>query len=262
MTRSTTALNSASSWRRILRKTAVAAIWLMVWYTLYIIVKQEILIVSPVRVLTRLFELMGEGGFWLSMGTSLLRIVAGFLAAVTAGTVIAILSALSSFVRDLFLPVIRIVRAMPVASFIILALIWLNTGGVPVFTAFLMVFPVVWGNIYEGIRNTDHKLLEMAKVFRFPRRKVFSRIYVPSVMPYFIAACNNGIGLAWKAGIAAEVLGVPKNSIGTALYSAKIYLETADVFAWTAVVILLSFMLEKGFTLLLKRAGQKYNVRD
>jgi len=159
MTRSTTALNSASSWRRILRKTAVAAIWLMVWYALYIIVKQEILIVSPVRVLTRLFELMGEGGFWLSMGTSLLRIAAGFLAAVAAGTVIAILSALSSFVRDLFLPVIRIVRAMPVASFIILALIWLNTGGVPVFTAFLMVFPVVWGNIYEGIRNTDHKLL-------------------------------------------------------------------------------------------------------
>jgi NitT/TauT family transport system permease protein len=188
--------------------------------------------------------------------------VLGFLLAVLAGAVVAVLATMSSFVYDLFYPVIRVIRATPVSSFIILALIWLSTSSVPIFASFLMVFPIVWENVYKGIQNTSGKLLEMAKVFRFAPAKTLKRIYIPSVMPYFVAACNIGIGLAWKAGIAAEVLGVPRHSIGTELYSAKIYLETADVFAWTAVVIILSFILEKVFILLLRRAGQKYNVRD
>ncbi|MFZ5974128.1 MAG: ABC transporter permease [Bacillota bacterium] len=248
--------------KRILRKTMIAVIWLLIWYAVYGIVGQEILVVSPAQVLARLFELAGQSAFWASTLASLGRIVLGFLLAVVAGIVVAVLARMSSFVHDLFYPVIRVIRATPVSSFIILALIWLNTGSVPVFAAFLMVFPIIWENVYKGIQNTSMKLLEMAKVFRFSPSKTLKRIYIPSVMPYFVAACNIGIGLAWKAGIAAEVLGVPKHSIGTELYSAKIYLETTDVFAWTAVVIILSFILEKGFMLLLKRAGQKYNVRD
>ena len=232
----------------------------MLWYALYAVVGQEILFVSPVRVLTRLFELAGQSAFWVSTLASLMRIVLGFLLAVALGVTIAVLAKLSAFVYDLLHPVIRVIRATPVASFIILALIWLSEGSVPVFASFLMVFPIVWENVYKGIQNTSGHLLEMAKVFRFTKVRKLKRIYIPSVMPYFVAACNIGIGLAWKAGIAAEVLGIPKNSIGKQLYSAKIYLETPDVFAWTAVVILLSFALEKGFMLLLKKAGQKYNA--
>jgi NitT/TauT family transport system permease protein len=211
---------------------------------------------------TRLFELAGQGAFWVSTLASLFRIVLGFLLAVALGVAVAVLATVSAFVHDLFYPVIRVIRATPVASFIILALIWLSEGTVPVFTAFLMVFPIVWENVFKGIQNTSRKLLDMAKVFRFTRVQKLKRIYIPSVMPYFVAACNIGIGLAWKAGIAAEVLGIPKNSIGKELYSAKIYLETPDVFAWTAVVILLSFALEKGFLQLLRKAGQKYNAGD
>lgn len=260
MMRSITSQNSTG--KRILRKTAVAGIWLLVWYAAYVIAGQEILIASPVRVLTRLIELAGQGAFWISTLASLARIVIGFLLAVATGVLVAVLATLSTFMYDLFYPVIRIFRATPVSSFIILALIWLSTGSVPVFTSFLMVFPIVWENVFKGIQNTSKNLLEMAKVFRFTKLKTFKRVYIPSVMPYFVAACNMGIGLAWKAGIAAEVLGVPKDSIGKELYSAKIYLETADVFVWTAVVIILSFVLEKGFLLLMRRAGQKYNVRD
>ena len=260
MMRSTTTGRPES--RRILRKIIVACIWLLFWYALYCIVQQEILIVSPLRTLTRMVELAFEGEFWLYTLSSLARIVVGFLLGVAAGCVLAVLARVSTFCYDLFYPIIRIVRATPVASFIILALIWLKSGLVPTFAAFLMVLPLVWENIFNGIGNTDPKLLEMARIFRFRPSKTIKRIYIPSVMPYFIAACKNGIGLAWKAGIAAEVLGVPKFSIGTELYNAKIYLETADVFAWTAVVILLSFMLEKAFILLLRRAGKKYNVQE
>ena len=143
------------------------------------------------------------------------------------------------------------------ASFIILALIWLNANNVHTFAAFLMVFPIVWENVYRGIKSTDKNLLNMAKVFRLKKRTVVKNVYIPSIMPYFIAACNIGIGMAWKAGIAAEILGVPLHSIGTELYRAKIYLETVDVFAWTVVVIALSVVIEKVFIGLLKKAGKK-----
>ncbi len=238
----------------------VAAIWIAVWYLAWAIIKQDILIASPVQVASRLAELVTQANFWVVTFSSLLRIVFGFLLAVAVGCVLAVLCFLSSFLYDLFSPVIRIIRATPVASFIILALIWLNTDNVPVFASFLMVFPIVWENVYQGIRGTDKNLLDMARAFRLKKASVFKNIYVPSVMPYFVAACNIGIGMAWKAGIAAEILGVPLHSIGTELYRAKIYLETVDVFAWTAVVIVLSVVIEKVFIGLLKRAGDKYGV--
>jgi NitT/TauT family transport system permease protein len=244
------------------RRILVAAIWIAVWYLAWGIVQQEILIASPGEVLLRLWRLGSTGDFWVSTLSSLLRIVAGFLLAVAVGCALAVLCRLSSFAYDLFYPVIRIIRATPVASFIILALIWLNTGSVPVFASFLMVFPIVWENVYRGIHSADKNLLAMAKVFRLTKGSVARNVYIPSVMPYFIAACNIGIGMAWKAGIAAEILGVPLHSIGTELYRAKIYLETVDVFAWTAVVIALSVVIEKVFIGFLKKAGEQYSLME
>lgn len=246
--------------RRTARRILVAAIWVAVWYLAWAVVQQEILIASPWEVVLRLAQLGSTGVFWVSALASLARIVIGFLLAAAIGCALAVLCHLSPFLYDLFYPVIRIIRATPVTSFIILALIWLNTNSVPVFAAFLMVFPIVWENVYRGIKGTDKNLLSMAKSFRLKKGSVVKNVYVPSVMPYFIAACNIGIGMAWKAGIAAEILGVPLHSIGTELYRAKIYLETVDVFAWTAVVIALSVVIEKIFIGLIKKSGEKYNV--
>jgi NitT/TauT family transport system permease protein len=258
MTRSTTPARK----QPVLRKILIAAIWIGVWYAIFGIVQQEILIVSPDQVLVRLASLAFQGDFWTATLLSLARIVIGFLLAVGIGGLLAVLCYASSFMYDLFYPVIRIIRATPVASFIILALIWLNTDNVPIFASFLMVFPIIWENVFKGIENTSPNLLDMAKVFGLKKRTVLRKIYVPSVMPYFIAACNSGVGLAWKAGIAAEILGVPLHSIGSELYHAKIYLETIDVFVWTTVVIILSIVLEKVFLKLLKKAGDQYNVQE
>lgn len=256
MTRSTTHAKHP-----VIRRILIAAIWIGVWYAAYGIIRQEILIVSPDQVLVRLGVLAAQGDFWWATGLSLARIVIGFLLAVGIGCLLAVLCYASSFLYDLFYPIIRIIRATPVASFIILALIWLNTDNVPIFASFLMVFPIIWENVFKGIENTSKNLLDMARVFRLKKGTVFKRIYVPSVMPYLIAACNSGVGLAWKAGIAAEILGVPLHSIGSELYHAKIYLETLDVFVWTAVVIILSIVLEKAFLNLLKKAGSKFSVQ-
>jgi NitT/TauT family transport system permease protein len=123
-----------------------------------------------------------------------------------------------------------------------------------------MVTPIVWGNVTSGIQKTDKRLLEMAHSYRFGSVKTVRRVYIPSVMPYFTAACTTGLGLAWKAGIAAEVLANTKLSIGGQIYNSKIYIETADLFAWTVVVIIMSVILEWLMMRFVKTVGRKYNV--
>ena len=142
-------------------------------------------------------------------------------------------------------PVLHIVRAAPVASFIIITLVWIRYQWVPVFISFLMVLPIAWINVEQGIRETDPQLLEMASLYRLSFSKRFWKIYVPSVKPFFLTAAVNGLGFAWKSGVAAEVICRPDFSIGKQLQDAKVYFETPEVFAWTAVVVLLSLLLER-----------------
>lgn len=139
-----------------------------------------------------------------------------------------------------------VIKATPLSSFIILVLLWLTTGMVPVFIAFLIVAPIAWANVREGARATDPTLLEMAKAYGFGRKKTIKYIYAPSIRPQFAAAATTALGLAWKAGVTAEVLASPALSIGRGLYESKLYLETPELFAWTAVIIALSMLLERG----------------
>ena len=151
-------------------------------------------------------------------------------------------------------PLIMVIKATPVASFIILCLIWIPSRNLSVFISFLMVFPVVYTNILEGIRQTDKQLLEMADSFGAGVGKKLQFIYLSQVMPYAVTACKLGLGLCWKAGIAAEVIGIPAGSIGEKLYKAKVYLETPDLFAWTIVIIAVSVGFEKIFMFVLRRS--------
>ncbi len=239
--------------RSVLRGAAAALFWLAVWQIVSMAVAQELLVPAPSVVAGTLVRLAGEAPFWKAVGGSLLRVVAGFAAAVVVGTVTAVLTVRFELANLLLTPLLKIVRAAPVASFIILALVWLHTNVLPVFIAFLMVVPVVWGNVEKGIRETDKGLLEMARVYRFGWKRTLLRVRIPSVMPYFLTACTTGLGFAWKSGIAAEVICRPALSIGRRLQEAKIYLETPEVFAWTIVVVLLSIALEKGLVLAVRR---------
>lgn len=231
----------------------MAAFWIAVWEALYYLINQDILIASPQAVIARGAQLVVTPEFWMTAGLSLYRILIGYLVAVAAGILAAVATSASKIVYALLYPIISILRVTPVASFIILALVWISAGAVPSLMAGIIVLPIVWANVSEGIAGTDPQLLEMARMYRFGRLKTFRRIYVPSVAPYFTAACMTGLGMAWKAGIAAEVLSVPKLAIGTNIYDAKRYIETADLFFWTLVVIILSMILEKVVRLIVKQ---------
>ena len=239
--------------RKLIKWVSIALFWLALWWLAATYgVKQELLLPSPIRVLTRLGELAAERAFWIATLTSLCRIFGGILIATALGVLCGILTAHFRFLRELLSPILAIVKATPVASFIILALVWISRGKLPVFIAALMVLPIIWTNVEQGIRQIDPQLTEMAKVFRFSPTKRLLHITLPSVLPYFAAACKTSLGLAWKAGIAAEVLSTPQNSIGKELFESKTFMETTDLFAWTVTVILLSIGMEKLFFALLR----------
>ena len=218
---------------------------------------QEFLLASPVSAAARLFVLARTAAFWGTVGYSTLRILGGFLLACAGGVVCAALAVRFRRVRELIAPLVAAVKAIPVASFIIVMLIWVPPRDLSLLTAFLMVFPPVYLNLLEGMTQTDPKLLEMAQVFRVPLLRRIKGIYVPQTLPYFRSACSLALGLCWKAGVAAEVIGLPTGSLGERLYTAKIYLETPDLFAWTATIVAVSVLFEKGFLWLVTLAEQR-----
>ena len=181
----------------------------------------------------------------------------GIVSAVLLGILLALLTHKSAVLRALLSPVMTLVKSTPVASFIILALVWLGRDVVPPVIAALMVLPVVWANVSQGLDGIDPQLLELAQVCRLPRGRVFRRITLPSVLPHLRAALCSALGLGWKAGVAAEILTVPARSIGKRIYEAKIYLETTELFAWTAAVVLLSLVIERLLLRLVGRIGKK-----
>ena len=239
--------------KRITRKIAAGAVWLLAWQLCWLAVGQDVLLPSPAGVARRLGQLECTLPYSQQVGLSLLRILTGYLLALALGAALGALTARSRLADCLLSPALRPERAIPVASFIILLFVLMSKEHIPTVTSFLMVLPVVWANVDQGVRETDPALLEMARVFRLPPGRVFRHIRLPAVMPFFLAAARTGMGLAWKAGVAAEVLAAPRLGIGRALYEAKVYLESEELFAWTAVIVAISVLLERGLIRLLGR---------
>ena len=231
--------------KTLLKTCGVAAFWLCVWQLLALWVDNGLLLPSPVAVVARLGQLALTAGFWKVTALSLLRVVLGSALAVVLGVLLAVICCRWKLADTLFAPMVTVIKSTPVASFIVLLLLWLGRDLLPVVIVVLMALPVIWGNVCAGIRNTDPLLLRTAKVFGFTRRRTLRRVYIPSVMPHFLSGCRTALGLGWKAGIAAEVLTVPALSIGKLLMEAKQYWEVTDLFAWTLVVILCSLIIEK-----------------
>lgn len=230
--------------KRFLKGVAIAAFWLAVWQAAAMCVRSEILIPTPARVLQTWAGLVGSAGFWMACLYSILRILGGFLLACLIGVALGVICLRLPLLGAVFSPVLHMIRATPVISFIILALVWIRTDYVPVFISFLMVVPILYAAVQTGLRSVDRELLEMARVFQMKRRKVMESIYLPAILPVVLSQGTVGLGFAWKSGIAAEVICLPLLSIGRQLKNAKATIDTPAVFAWTATIILLSLLLE------------------
>lgn len=237
--------STLSTSKRLLRGLAAAAFWCLIWQGAAWMVDLPLLLPGPVQVGKRLLSMSAEPEFWQAACLTLGRVVAGFSLGAAAGFLLAVCTYHSVLLDVLLAPAVRVVRAAPVASFILLCMLWLKSGVIPAFIAGLMALPIVWENVSQGLRTVDPQLLEMAQLFGMGRGKTFFLIQLPSAFGYFRAACVTSMGMAFKSGVAAEVLCQPKQAVGTQLYYSKIYLETDALFALTVVVVLLSILTEK-----------------
>lgn len=240
---------------KFLKNTLIPlAFWLAVWQGAAMLAGSELLLPGPVRVVQALAAQAAGADFWRITALTLGRVFAGTAAGAVLGAVIAVLTCASRWCERILAPAVKVIRATPVASFILLVLLWVSTGRVPGVISALMVLPVVWGNVSKGIRETDPQLLELARAYRFGRGRTVRLVYLPAAAPYFAAGVETALGLAWKAGVAAEVLCRPKWAVGSEIFFARTYLETPDLFAWTLVVIALSFLVEFALVRLLRKA--------
>ncbi len=228
------------------KKTILPVVaWIVIWQLVAIIVHNTILLAGPIDTIKSLASLTGTADFWASVRETATRILAGFLIGSCLGIIFAYAAYKEPFIGDFLKPLVVTLKSVPVASFVILLLIWFGNAGISTVICSMVVFPILYMNTLEGLKSTDVRLLEMAKVFRMPGDRAVRYIYLPQLRPFWKSAFKLAIGMSFKSGIAAEVIGQPLHTIGNGLYLSKVYLETGELFAWTIVVVLIAFVCEK-----------------
>ena len=219
--------------------------WLLIWTLVSAIIGKEVLFASPRAVADKLILLMTDHLFYRDIFNSLAHVCIGFITAVVVACFFSILSLYVPISYDLLSPFFSFVKATPVASFILIAFLIFGSQRLSVLISFLMALPVLYGNLADGFRSVSKGELDAARVFNMSSTSRLRYIYLPHAVPFFLSGCSISLGLAWKAGVAAEVIGLARFSLGERLYNAKLFLDTAEVFATTIVIVVVSWITEK-----------------
>ena len=248
-------ISTMSASKKLLKLSLVILFWLGVWQIAASLANRGLIIdiPTPITTLTALVRMLPKRSFLLAVIGSVGRIVLGSLIAAVSGVLCALAAHRLPLFRALTAPILQMIRAVPVAAFIILVYLWLKEGAIPVFISFLMVFPLMWANTEAGLAAIDTKLIEMARVMELPRKSILRHIIFPAVLPPIAAALTTGLGFAWKSGVAAEVICRTGDSVGNLLWASKTSVEYDEVFAITAVIVVLSVLLENALKLALGR---------
>ena len=244
-------------WKKLAGVVFCFAFWLLLWQIFSTVLARPTVLPTPFAVMQKLLELMETKRFYMDCLHSLTRIFSGLILGIVVGAVLASLCAAFGLFARVFSPAVAVIKATPIASIIILMLFILDKSYVPMVAAMLMAVPIIFSNVRKGISSVPTEQREVAEVFGFGFGKKLRYCILPSVFPYFSAACRSSLGLAWKAGIAAEVICTPKYSIGLNLNDAKVYLESEALYAWTIVVVIMSVLIEMGVIQVLNRLVKK-----
>lgn len=218
---------------------------LAVWKILSLYVDSGFILPSPEKTLVTTLSLFGEKHFLEIIGSTVLRSLAGFILSAILGIGLGIFAGIYSHFNAFLQPVLITIRSIPVIALILLALIWFRPGSVPVFIAFLTMFPFICINVIEGIKSVDVDLIEMAVFYRVSRYRIIRELYIPAIMPFIISGASSAMGIGWRAIITGEVLSQPLYGIGTLMQGAQTFLRIDAVIAWTILAVTISFVFEK-----------------
>ena len=244
--------------RNIIKKIVYPVIWLVIWQVISLLVSNQIMIVGPYETFLALINLVQTGDFWISILNTILRICLGYLLGITLGILLAYLSYKVKFFEDFLSPLFTFLKATPVASFVIILLIWFGNTNLSFIISTMIVMPIMYSSTLTGLNNTNVKMIEMSNIYKLKTMDKIRYLYFPEVKPQLVSNMVLSSGMAWKSGVAAEVIAQPLRTIGNSMYVSKIYLETDKLFAWTIVVILLSKLFELIVKLIFK-GGKKHD---
>lgn len=230
---------------RLIKKGGIILFWLLLWQIAAWVIQNPLLFAGPLETFKVWLECVTKPDFYKTVFCSVGRIGGGLLGGMLCGCILAAVSYRRPVFGEWVYPLIHLMKTVPVASFCVLFLIWWGSSMLSVGICFLVVLPDCYLNLLEGLKSTDKQLLEMAKVYRLPLTYRLILIRRPALDPFVRSTILFGTGMAWKAGTAAEVIGIPAWSVGERLYLAKITLDTARMFAWTFTIVLLGFFMEK-----------------
>lgn len=234
----------ASTTKNRLAFIASVGFLIVVWQIVALAAGSQFIFPGPIATLRELVYLLGQAEFWPAISATVLRGLAGFIISCLLGLVLGLAGGVNRTIFLLLQPVMAVIRSTPVMSVIILAIIWINNDLVPIMVCLLIAFPILYGNVVEGIRNVDNQLVEMASVYNVQRWRLFFELYLPSMVPFMVAGASNAMGITWKVIIAAEVLCQPLQAVGTQMMWAKMNLDTPRVLAWTVVLVTVSYLFE------------------
>lgn len=244
---------------KLIRSAFCVLFWLAIWQ-IASLCTPEILFASPWRTLRALAHSSIQSEFWLSIVHTLLLTVLGFVLAFVLGSLFGAWSHKSPVVRTLLEPAVQVMKSVPVACFVVVALIWMHSAYISVLVSFFVVFPVTYVTLLNGLARLDRQLCEMAEVFRVPLGKRVRLVYLPQLLPGILAGCQMSVGMCWKASIAGEIIGLPTHTVGEQLYLAKLYLSVDELFAWTIVIIFISLLFEKLLVHILRNVQRRLEV--
>lgn len=213
---------------------------LATWQVLALLVDNVLFLPSPILVAQTLVRLLSLPETYSILAGSFVRIGLGFFLSLILGLLSASLAIYRPVIADLIAPYVAVCKSVPVASLVLLALLWLGSAQLPTFIVFLVCWPIIHTNVYEGMRAADPKLLELAQVYRFSFLAKLKYIYFPEAYPTLVSALSLTASVAWKSGIAAEIIAVSTHSTGAAITQAKSYLDSPEMFAWTSLILILS----------------------
>lgn len=260
---STTTQTKQSIFKKIIKAILIATFWILIWEAASRLVSRNnelllLILPSPFTVFKKWTEIAFTAPFIKAEMLTLSRVFLGFVLGAVIGFVLGIVTHISKLVYSLLSPILKIIRAVPVVAIIILMYLFFDSSTLPILIVCLMVLPLVWQTVHDGLGNTDKRLLEMAQVYNISPQKTIFSIKLPYLMPNLITACVNALGLAWKSGVAAEVICLPKTSLGTLLWQGKGSVNFDEVYAVTLTVVFLSIIIE----FVLKFICRRYLARN
>lgn len=237
--------NSISEKDRKILIILSVAFWILVWWALSALIGEKLFLPSPLEVLKALLSLLPEKEFWSSIGFSSSRVLFSYVFSFFVSVVFGVAGGYSEKFDILISPLVKAMRSIPVASIVILVLLWVKSRNLSTVVSFLVVFPILYESVFSGVRNTDPLIIEAAENYGIKGYRRLRYIYLPSIFPYVENGLRSSLGLCWKSAVASEVIGLPSHSMGSRLYEAKVYLDTPSLFAWTVVIVVLAVIFEK-----------------